>query len=114
MLTPLTTFRTHPLDTYVLAGNNIMLIVFIHADVLQHAHVWLAFRGVLGRLFISPAHPQVHHSTNPIHFNKNLGSCLAIWDWLFGTLHVPAKTSGSWPPKTSRPDRRGGAIASLR
>ncbi|KQY99882.1 hypothetical protein ASD45_03020 [Pseudolabrys sp. Root1462] len=120
VLTPLTTFRMHPLDTYVfgnilavtaaiangvgaymfgdttyqyvLSGNNIILVVFIHAYVhLQHTHVWIAFRGVLGRLFISPAHHQVHHSTNPIHFNKNLGSCLAIWDWLFGTLHVPSK-----------------------
>jgi sterol desaturase/sphingolipid hydroxylase (fatty acid hydroxylase superfamily) len=120
VLTPLTTFRMHPLDTYIfgnilaitgavangagaymfgdttyqyaLSGSNIILVVFIHAYVhLQHTHVWIAFRGIFGRLFISPAHHQVHHSTNPIHFNKNLGSCLAIWDWLFGTLHVPAK-----------------------
>ena len=40
---------------------------------------------------MSPAHHQVHHSTSPVHFNKNLGSCLAVWDWVFGTLHVPAK-----------------------
>ena len=67
-------------------------MAFIHIYVhLQHTHIWIAFRGVLGRIFVSPAHHQIHHSTNPIHFNKNLGSCLAIWDWLFGTLHVPAK-----------------------
>jgi sterol desaturase/sphingolipid hydroxylase (fatty acid hydroxylase superfamily) len=120
VLTPLTTFRMHPLDTlvfthilavtaaltngvvaylfgdttyqYALSGNNIILVVFIHLYVhLQHTHMWIAFRGTLGRVFVSPAHHQIHHSTNPIHFNKNLGSCLAIWDWLFGTLHVPAK-----------------------
>ncbi len=28
---------------------------------------------------------------NPIHFNKNLGSTLSVWDWLFGTLHIPSK-----------------------
>jgi sterol desaturase/sphingolipid hydroxylase (fatty acid hydroxylase superfamily) len=39
---------------------------------------------------MSPAHHQIHHSRNPAHFNKNLGSCLAVWDWLFGTLYVPA------------------------
>jgi sterol desaturase/sphingolipid hydroxylase (fatty acid hydroxylase superfamily) len=121
VLTPLTLFRMHPLDTfifghilaitaalangftayafgdttyqYALSGNNIILVVFIHLYVqLHHTHMWIAFRGVLGRIFISPAHHQIHHSTNPIHFNKNLGSCLAIWDWLFCTLHVPAKT----------------------
>ncbi len=120
VLTPLTTFRMHPLDTfifgnilaataavtngigaylfgdttyqYVLSGNNIILVVFIHLYIhLQHTHMWIAFRGALGRIFVSPAHHQIHHSTNPIHFNKNLGSCLAVWDWLFGTLHVPAK-----------------------
>jgi sterol desaturase/sphingolipid hydroxylase (fatty acid hydroxylase superfamily) len=120
VLTPLTSFRMHPFDTwifgnilavcaaltngvaaymfgdtayqYALSGNNIILVVFIHIYVhLQHTHLWISFRGLLGRVFISPAHHQVHHSTNPAHFNKNLGSCLAIWDWLFGTLHVPAR-----------------------
>ncbi len=41
---------------------------------------------MLGRIFVSPAHHQVHHSANPKHFNKNFGSCLALWDWMFGTL----------------------------
>jgi len=119
-LTPLTTFRMHPLDTfifghilavtaafgngfaayafgdstyqYALSGTNIILVVFIHVYVhLQHTQIWIAFRGALGRIFLSPAHHQIHHSTNPIHFNKNLGSCLAVWDWLFGTLHIPEK-----------------------
>lgn len=122
VLTPLTAFRMHPLDTlvfghilaitaaiangvmaylfgdtayqYALSGTNVILAVFIHLYVhLQHTHLWIAFRGVLGRLFISPAHHQIHHSTDPAHFNRNLGSCLAIWDWLFGTLHMPARTS---------------------
>ena len=79
---------------YVLSGNNVILVVFIHAYIhLQHSHMWISFRGALGRIFISPAHHQVHHSTNPIHFNKNLGSCLAVWDWLFGTLHVSGQTA---------------------
>jgi sterol desaturase/sphingolipid hydroxylase (fatty acid hydroxylase superfamily) len=60
----------------------------VNADVLH----WIAFTGLWGRLFLSPAHHQIHHSTNPIHFDKNLGSCLGIWDWLFGTLYVPGRT----------------------
>jgi sterol desaturase/sphingolipid hydroxylase (fatty acid hydroxylase superfamily) len=56
---------------------------------LQHSHLWIAVTGPLGRVVISPAHHQIHHSTNPKHFNKNFGSCLAIWDWIFGTLHIP-------------------------
>src|SRR5215470_12659027 len=39
-----------------------------------------------------PRASSVHHSANPKHFNKNFGSCLALWDWTFGTLYVPEKT----------------------
>lgn len=120
VLTPLTNLRVHPIDSlvfvnilaitaalangvarymfgdtthqYALADTNIIVVVFIHAYVhLQHTHLWIPFSGVLGRIFVSPAHHQVHHSTNPAHFNRNFGSCLAIWDWMFGTLHVPRK-----------------------
>ncbi|MGB8043961.1 MAG: sterol desaturase family protein, partial [Pseudolabrys sp.] len=78
---------------YALSDTNIILVLFIHAYVhLQHSHMWISFRGVLGRVFVSPAHHQVHHSSNPKHFNKNFGSCLALWDWMFGTLYVPQKT----------------------
>lgn len=120
VLTPLTNFRVHPIyalvfanilalsaatangfgnylfgDTayqYAINDTNMILVVFIHSYVhLQHSHMWIAFRGLLGRVFISPAHHQVHHSDNPKHFNTNFGSCLALWDWMFGTLYVPAK-----------------------
>jgi sterol desaturase/sphingolipid hydroxylase (fatty acid hydroxylase superfamily) len=120
VLTPLTNFRVHPVYTFVfaniiafatavasglghyafgdttyqyaLADTNIILVLFIHAYVhLQHSHVWIAFTGWLGRLFVSPAHHQIHHSADPKHFNTNFGSCLALWDWMFGTLYVPAK-----------------------
>jgi sterol desaturase/sphingolipid hydroxylase (fatty acid hydroxylase superfamily) len=120
VLTPLTNFRVHPVYTwifanilafsaaiangignfmfgdtayqYALSDTNIILVLFIHAYVhLQHSHVWISFRGMLGRILVSPAHHQVHHSDNPKHFDKNFGSCLALWDWMFGTLYVPQK-----------------------
>jgi sterol desaturase/sphingolipid hydroxylase (fatty acid hydroxylase superfamily) len=118
VLTPLTNFRVHPVYAWIFAnilalataianglGNylfgetaqqyafsdtNIILVLFIHTYVhLQHSHLWISFRGLAGRVFVSPAHHQVHHSDNPKHFNKNFGSCLALWDWMFGTLYVP-------------------------
>ena len=52
--------------------------------------MWIAFRGLAGRLFQSPAHHQIHHSDNPAHCDKNLGFSLALWDWVFGTLYIPA------------------------
>jgi sterol desaturase/sphingolipid hydroxylase (fatty acid hydroxylase superfamily) len=118
-LTPLTNFRVHPVDTLVfynitavimgctmgalnylfgtaatefsLAHSNIIVFVFVYLiGHLQHSHFWIAFTGTWGRLFLSPAHHQIHHSTNPIHFNRNLGHCLGVFDWMFGTLHIPA------------------------
>jgi sterol desaturase/sphingolipid hydroxylase (fatty acid hydroxylase superfamily) len=120
VLTPLTNFRVHPVDSlvfgnivaitvaiangaanyllgetayqYAITDRNVLFVVFIHALLhLQHTHLWISFRGVLGRIVLSPAHHQIHHSNNPVHFDKNLGGSLAIWDWLFGTLHVPNK-----------------------
>jgi sterol desaturase/sphingolipid hydroxylase (fatty acid hydroxylase superfamily) len=120
VLTPLTNFRVHPVYTwifanilalstavanglasyllgktayqYALSDTNIILVLFIHTYVhLQHSQLWISFPGLWGRLFMSPAHHQVHHSTDPAHFNKNLGSCLAVWDWMFGTLYVPGR-----------------------
>jgi sterol desaturase/sphingolipid hydroxylase (fatty acid hydroxylase superfamily) len=71
---------------------NIALMLFLLTwGHLRHSHIWITFTGLAGRLFQSPAHHQVHHSTNPVHFDKNLGFALAIWDWAFGTLHVPSK-----------------------
>jgi len=118
-LSPLTNARVHPVDSLVFAnfvavytgltaavldflfgqgvkgftigGSNAIVIAFLFATVhLQHSHFWIAFTGPLGRVFLSPAHHQLHHSDDPIHFNKNFGSCLSVWDWMFGTLHMPA------------------------
>ncbi len=118
-LTPLTNFRVHPIymcvfinilavsiglangigdyllgqpaSQYGLSETNIILVFFIYVYVhLQHSQLWISFTGRLGRLLMSPAHHQIHHSRNPAHFNKNLGSCLAVWDWMFGTLYIPA------------------------
>ena len=126
VLTPITQFRVHPLDTLVFAnvlalcegsvggllghvfggsvpvfavdGKNVALVVFVFTTQhLQHSEIWIPFRGWLGRVFISPAHHQLHHSTDPAHFNANLGASLALFDWLFGTLSVP----GERPAKLS-------------
>jgi sterol desaturase/sphingolipid hydroxylase (fatty acid hydroxylase superfamily) len=121
VLTPITVYRVHPIDTVVyhnilalflgistgglsyvlgqqtgifeIGGTNLILFGFTYVTVhLQHSHVWIAATGPLGRLFMSPAHHQIHHSSDPRHFNKNFGSCLALWDWALGTLYMPGRT----------------------
>lgn len=76
----------------LLNGNIITMAFLLTYGHLRHTHMWIAFTGVAGRILQSPAHHQLHHSANPIHFDKNLGFTLAIWDWAFGTLAIPART----------------------
>lgn len=119
-LSPLTVYRVHPLETLIfynilaliggtlagvmnhLAGapiqvlqfaglNAVALPFFLFLVTLQHTHFWISFSGKLGKILLSPAHHQIHHSANPAHFNRNLGNSLAIWDLMFGTLHVPQR-----------------------
>jgi sterol desaturase/sphingolipid hydroxylase (fatty acid hydroxylase superfamily) len=120
VMTPATEFRQHPVElvafpivfglttglTYAamvqifgteahkwgLSGQNLILIVhMITFHPLRHSHVELPFTGILGKVFHSPAHHQIHHSADPEHFDRNLGYLLSVWDWMAGTLHMPRK-----------------------
>jgi sterol desaturase/sphingolipid hydroxylase (fatty acid hydroxylase superfamily) len=107
VLTPFTAGRVHPVDdfvSYVFAGvfggtaaalctsvfgREAMMMSVLFGFHLRHSHVWLPYTGWLGRILISPAHHQVHHSSAERHWDRNMGFIFAIWDWMFGTLHVP-------------------------
>ena len=118
VLTPLVNFRVHPLDSLILANNlslfigaiggaaqyvlgrravsftlfdqNVLMLLYIYLTAqLQHTEIWIPFTGFWGRMFMSPAHHQLHHSADPAHFNCNMGASLAIWDWLAGSLRMP-------------------------
>ena len=58
---------------------------------LQHSQIWIPATGWLGRLILSPAHHQLHHSDDPCHHDTNFGNSLALFDWAAGTLCVPGK-----------------------
>jgi sterol desaturase/sphingolipid hydroxylase (fatty acid hydroxylase superfamily) len=119
VLTPLVNFRVHPLDSLILANNlalfigvigglaqyalgrkavsftlfdqNVLMLLYIYLTAqLQHSEIWIPFTGMWGRMFMSPAHHQLHHSADPAHFNCNMGASLAIWDWLAGSLRMPS------------------------
>jgi sterol desaturase/sphingolipid hydroxylase (fatty acid hydroxylase superfamily) len=115
VLSPLTNFRVHPVDSVIFgnimavamgtthgvmtylefstaggAGVSVIAVAFMWAlGHLHHSHFWISTTGPLGCVILSPAHHQLHHSDNPKHFNKNFGAFLSVWDWMFGTLHLP-------------------------
>lgn len=119
VLTPLTVMRVHPVETLVrnllitallgavqglmlfmlvgqvsivtIGGANALYFIFNALGAnLRHSHIWLSFGPVLEHVFISPAQHQIHHSTAVEHHDRNYGSMFALWDWVFGTLYIPA------------------------
>lgn len=120
-LSPLTVARIHPVEA-ILFGNYLALCLGVTGGLLnfgfgeamapfgtqganaiktaillsifhlQHSELWIPATGRLGRLILSPAHHQIHHSADPAHFDRNFGFVLAIWDRMAGTLYVPEKT----------------------
>jgi sterol desaturase/sphingolipid hydroxylase (fatty acid hydroxylase superfamily) len=115
VLTPITIFRTHPLEGvifvlrsaltqgivialfYYIYGNNITFVTILGANLmsfwfhllgsnLRHSHIWINYWNWLEKIFISPAQHQIHHSIKKEHHNKNFGVTFAIWDYVFGTL----------------------------
>ena len=116
VLSPLTEWRQHPVElmlfptvigvttaavrvpllhafgprAQLVEPGSVVVTVFAFTILhLRHSELPFCATGWLGRLIQSPAHHQIHHSTRPEHFDRNLGFCLSIWDWAFGTLHMP-------------------------
>ena len=74
-------------EKFTFLGVNALSFLFLFWGAnLRHSHVKLTYFNWLEYILISPFQHQIHHSTNPAHHNKNMGSKFAIWDWLFGTL----------------------------
>ncbi len=115
-LTPITVFRTHPLegivfslrsaftqallisifvfffgknvDLFTILGVNVFIFLFnVAGSNLRHSHIGIRYWKWLEYILISPAQHQLHHSISVKHFDKNFGAVLAIWDWIFGSLH---------------------------
>lgn len=63
----------------------ILLFNFWGAN-LRHSHIKLTYFSWLENWLISPFQHQIHHSSQKELYDKNIGSKLAIWDRLFGTL----------------------------
>ena len=124
VLTPFSAGRVHPVDdllTYAFAGafggtargicthlfgneavvlsaaqlSMVFFAFYVLGFHLRHSHVWLPYPVWLGRVLISPAHHQVHHSSARRHWDRNMGFIFAFWDWVFGTLYVPPQKESS-------------------
>ncbi|MFP2770922.1 sterol desaturase family protein [Oceanisphaera sp. KMM 10153] len=93
---------------YTLFGSSYLVLLFNSlAANLRHTHIWLSFGPLVEHLINSPAQHQIHHSNDPKHFNRNFGTNLSLWDWMFGTLYVTGwqpepLTFGAGKPENNR------------
>lgn len=115
LLTPVTLYRAHPVESAmatvrnsISTGVSVGLFIFLFnsqyslftvfsvnifgfvfnllGSNLRHSHIPISF-GLLEHIFISPKQHQIHHSTNPKHFDSNFGVSLSLWDGLIGTRY---------------------------
>ena len=119
-MTPVTVYRVHPLEgvlyglrSAVAQGSTLSLFYFLFGDAvslytvlgvnalvfffhitgsnLRHSHIEIRYWRWLEHILISPVQHQLHHSIAKRHYDKNFGVALAVWDWLFGSLHLSEK-----------------------
>ena len=87
-------FGTQAVQVQILGVNALGLLFNMLGANLRHSHVWISYGSVVERVLLSPAQHQLHHSKAPRHYGANYGSCLAIWDWLGGSLHLAKGQKG--------------------
>src|SRR5262249_2208523 len=46
-------------------------------------------------LLVDNRYHRIHHSLHPDHHDRNFGAMIPLWDWLFGTMHMPRDED--WP-----------------
>jgi creatinine amidohydrolase/Fe(II)-dependent formamide hydrolase-like protein len=78
-----------PQMTTIFGLNVILFLFYVFGYNLRHSEIWLNYPAWLSNILISPAQHQVHHSSDPKHFDTNMGLIFAFWDRLFGTLYIP-------------------------
>ena len=79
-------FGTELTSLTLLGANAIYFTSNLIGGTLRHSPIYFSYGAFWERYLISPAMHQIHHSTNPRHFDKNFGGALSIWDRLFGTV----------------------------
>lgn len=89
-LAPLAFFGFHPLDIVFMYSATQTYGILVHTQYIRKMPRWFE------TVFVSPSHHRVHHASNTIYLDRNMGMCLIIWDKWFGTFqqeldHEPVK-----------------------
>lgn len=84
-LAPIALFGFTPLDIVFMYSATQTYGILVHTQYIHKMPRW--FEAV----FVSPSHHRVHHASNIIYLDKNMGMCLIIWDKMFGSFQEEIK-----------------------
>lgn len=84
-LVPLALMGFDPLDIVFMYSLTQTYGILVHTQYIDKMPKWFE------AFFVSPGHHRVHHASNIIYLDKNMGMCLIIWDRIFGTFQEELK-----------------------
>ena len=79
-LAPIALLGFTPLDIVFMYSATQTYGILVHTQYINKMPRWFE------ALFVSPSHHRVHHASNVIYLDKNMGMCLIIWDKMFGSF----------------------------
>lgn len=77
---PLALLGFNPIDIVFMYSITQIYGILVHTQAIKKMPKWFEI------LFVSPSHHRVHHASNVLYLDKNMGMCLIIWDKMFGTF----------------------------
>jgi sterol desaturase/sphingolipid hydroxylase (fatty acid hydroxylase superfamily) len=83
---PIAFMGFHPLDIVFMYSITQTYGILVHTQYIKKMPKWFEW------FFVSPSHHRVHHASNIVYLDKNMGMCLIIWDKLFGTFQEELPT----------------------
>ncbi|MEO6671389.1 MAG: sterol desaturase family protein [Ferruginibacter sp.] len=83
---PIALMGFHPLDIVFMYSITQTYGILVHTEYVKKMPRWFE------SIFVSPSHHRVHHASNIIYLDKNMGMCLIIWDKMFGTFQEELET----------------------
>ena len=83
---PLVLIGFKPIDIVFMYALTQTYGILVHTQYIQKMPKWFE------AFFVSPSHHRVHHASNIIYLDKNMGMCLIIWDKIFGTYQEELET----------------------
>ena len=76
---PLALVGFQPLDVVFMYSATQIWGILIHTEYIRKLG-WLEY------IFVTPSHHRVHHASNALYLDKNMGMFLILWDKMFGTF----------------------------